>query len=73
MKNYKYIGTFVSTEGHKYQLTVRCHGFLQAFFLLTAAAIKSGRHYQLDNIVDEKGNIAKIDDIVKCNELIKVK
>ena len=56
MKQIKYIGLFKSIEGHEYTLSVYCFGFLQAFFLLTAEAIKTGKHYQLYNITDEKDN-----------------
>lgn len=70
MRTYRYIGYFKSAEGHQYQLEVSCNGFLQAFFLLTADAIRSGRHYQLDCIIDENGNERKVIDIVKCGELL---
>lgn len=70
MKQYKYTGLFCSKEGHVYCLDVSCIGFLQAFFLLTADAIRLGRHYQLETITDEKGNVRKIDDIIKCGALI---
>ena len=70
MKQYKYIGLFKSAEGHTYQLEVNCNGFLQAFFLLTADAIRSSRHYQLNKIIDEKGNEKIVDDIIKCNALL---
>lgn len=70
MKQYKYIGLFKSLEGHTYQLEVNCNGFLQAFFLLTADAIRSARHYQLNSITDEKGNKIMVDDIMKCKMLL---
>jgi hypothetical protein len=70
MKKTEYIGEFKSTLGHIYHLKVKCNGFLQAFFLLTADAIRSGRHYQLDTITDENYNVRKIDDILKCSELL---
>lgn len=70
MRNYKYTGTFKSDTGHTYQLQVRCNGFIQAFFLLTADAIRSGRHYQLHTIEDEKQQIKTIDDILKVGKLI---
>ena len=70
MKKYKYIGLFKSAEGHTYQLEVNCNGFLQAFFLLTADAIRSAKHYQLKTITDEKGNKKMVDDIIKCSELL---
>ena len=71
MKQIKYIGLFKSIEGHEYTLSVYCFGFLQAFFLLTAEAIKTGKHYQLYNITDEKDNIVLVDDILKCSKLLK--
>lgn len=70
MRKYKYTGLFVSAEGHKYELEVSCNGFLQAFFLLTADAIRSGRHYQLRSITDEEGKKIMIDDIIKCTKLL---
>lgn len=70
MKTYKYIGLFKSSEGHIYNLEVFCNGFIQAFFLLTAKAIESGRHYQLYSIVDEKGGKRIVADIMKCGELL---
>lgn len=70
MKNYKYMGLFKNAEGNIYQLEVNCNGFLQAFFLLTADAIRSGKHYQLYSIIDENFKEKKVDNIVKCSELI---
>lgn len=71
MKQYKYTGTFISQDTHhSYELTVMCNGFLQAFFLLTADAIKSGRHYQLNSIRDDKLNVYHVDDIIKCDALL---
>lgn len=70
MRTYKYIGFFKSAEGHTYELEVKCYGFLQAFFLLTADAIRSARHYQLNKIIDEKGNERMVDDILKCGEML---
>lgn len=72
MKRYKYTGTFKASTGHVYQLTVSCNGFLQAFFLLTAEAINTGKHYQLHNIADERGNVAYVDDIIKANDLLHI-
>ena len=69
MKTYNYKGIFKSAEGHIYELEVSCNGFLQAFFLLTADAIRSARHYQLNSITDEKGNVKMVNDIIKCGEL----
>jgi len=70
MKKYKYIGNFRSIEGYEYELEVYCNGTIQAFFLLIAEAIKSGKHYQLNTITDEKGNVYTIDDINKVGDLI---
>ena len=71
MKQYKYTGLFRSYDGHEYTLEVKCNGYLQALILLTAKAIKSGRHYQLATITDEKGRVRYIDDISKIGEIIK--
>lgn len=71
MKRYKYVGVFISSEGHRYELSVYTNGFLCAFFLLTAEAINSGRHYQLDSITDENGIMVKVDDIMNCRKLFK--
>ena len=70
MKKYKYIGLFKSTDGNTYELEVYCNGFLNAFFLLTADAIKSGRHYQLYSITDENDRSKMVGDILKCGELL---
>jgi hypothetical protein len=70
MKQYKYVGLFKADNGHEYELSCYCMGFLQAFFLLTAEAIQSGRHYQLATITSELGDVRTIDDIVKCSQLI---
>lgn len=70
MKQYKYTGSFKSAEGHVYQIEVNCNGFIQAFFLLTADAIRSARHYQLSKITDEKGDERVVDDIIKCGALL---
>ena len=50
MRTYKFQGTFRSAEGHIYTLSVICMSFFEAFFLLTADAIRSGKHYQLHSI-----------------------
>jgi len=71
MRNYRYVGLFRSRKGHEYQLEVRCNGFIEAFILLTAEAIKLGRHYQLVNITDENMDVRKVDDIYKLNTIIK--
>lgn len=70
MKKIKYTGLFKSSEGHVYQLEVNCNGFLQAFFLLTADAIRTGQHYQLHSIMDENFKEKMVDDIVKCSSLL---
>jgi hypothetical protein len=70
MRTYKYVGLFISVEGHQYKLDVNCNGFLQAFFLLTADAIRSTRHYQLNSIEDEHGHIKYVSDILKVGELL---
>ena len=71
MRQYTYKGFFENSKGNSYTLQVICNGFFQAFFLLTADAIRSGRHYQLKSISDEKGNFKNIGDITSCSELIK--
>ncbi len=70
MKQYKFIGLFRSSEGHEYQLTVYCGGFLNAFFLLTADAIRMGRHYQLHSITENDLGVRYVDDILKVTKLI---
>lgn len=69
MEKYRYTGTFIADNRHTYTLSVNCNGFIQAFILLTAEAIKNGYHYQLDTILDEKGNEAQVSSI---NELSKI-
>ena len=73
MKKYKYVGTFLSSDNNRYQLTCYCNGFLEAFILLTADAIKQGKHYQLENIADEHLNVCKVADIIKLNEILSIK
>jgi hypothetical protein len=70
MKQTKFIGVFKSFEGHIYELEVYCHGFLEAFFLLTADAIRSGKHYQLYTIENDSRNIVYVSDIIKCCKLL---
>jgi hypothetical protein len=70
MRNYKYKGLFKSIEGHTYELEVFCNGFIQAFFLLTADAIRSGKHYQLHSITDEKDTKKIVGDIIMCGALL---
>lgn len=69
MKKYKYTGVFISSDGHTYTLEAMCNSFIQALFLLTADAIKSGRHYQLYSITNEKGDIQFITDIIRVISL----
>lgn len=69
MKTY-YKGIFKSIHGDIYELEVNCNGFLQAFFLLTVDVIRSAKHYQLNSITDEKGNIKMVDHILKCDMLL---
>lgn len=66
----KYTGLFKSYEGDVYQLQVNCSGFLQAFFLLTADAIRAGKHYQLHSIMDEEYHEKMVDDIIKCGSIL---
>lgn len=70
MKTYKYIGLFEDDNGDNYTLEVKCFGVLQAFFLLTADAIRSARDYQLITITDEEGDVTKINDILNFREHI---
>lgn len=70
MKNYKFIGKFIAADGHTYTLDVVCGSAIEAFFLLTADAIRLARHYQLHSIQNEKGEIALIGDIMKVSNLI---
>lgn len=69
MKTTKYTGIFRADNGHTYTLSVSGFGFLQAFFLLTADAIRTGQHYQLHSIEDDKGNVRFIDDIMKVSSV----
>lgn len=64
-----YVGVFKNYDGHEHTIKVSCLGFIEAFFLLTAKAIESGRHYQLSTITDENGITLKIKDIMKVAEL----
>lgn len=43
---------------------------LRHFFLLTADAIRSGKHYQLNSIIDENGHVVFVSDILKTGELL---
>jgi hypothetical protein len=70
MRTYKYTGLFFSDEGHKHTITVNCNGTIQAFFLLTADAIRKGKVYQLSTITDKKGRVTKVDDILNVGKLL---
>ena len=70
MRQYKYTGLFLNGDGHEYTSTVLCNGTMQAFFLLTADAIRSARHYQLSTITDEKGKVTSDDSILKVRNLL---
>ena len=71
MRTYKFQGTFRSAEGHIYTLSVICMSFFEAFFLLTADAIRSGKHYQLHSISKEgDSNLVFVEDIMKCSKLL---
>ena len=70
MRTYKFKGFFRSQEGHQYELNVNCMSFIEAFFLLTADAIRTGQHYQLYSIQKEDGSIRLVADILKCGSLL---
>jgi hypothetical protein len=73
MKQQKYTGLFINPiSGNTYTESVTCSGFLQAFFLLTADAIRSARHYQLDSIIGEDEEVT-VGDIIKCCKLLQTK
>ena len=69
MKNYTFVGKFISGDGNKFELKVICASYLEAFFLLTADAIRSARHYQLYTITNEKNETVRVDKIIQCTEL----
>ena len=71
MKKYKYLVTFIADNGNTYTLSISCNGFIQAFILLTAKAIKKGYHYQLDTILDEKENKIKVSNISELSKILK--
>jgi len=71
MKTTLYTGVFVSDTGHSYTLQTSANSFIQALFLLTADAIRAGKHYQLHNISDEYGRKYLIGDIMKVTELFQ--
>ena len=70
MKSTKFTGTFINSDNHQYTLTCTCFGFFEAFFILTAEAIRSGRHYQFSHIEDEKGERKFIDNVNRCRDMI---
>lgn len=71
MRQYKYKGLFRSSEGDEFSLIIYSNGFINAFFLLTADAIRMGNHYQLHSITNEEnGDLRYIDDIMKVGKLI---
>lgn len=70
MKTNKYTGVFTSKEGHTYSLNVSAFSFFQAFFLLTADAIRNGSHYQLEKIFDYK-NTVQVGDIMGISKLLQ--
>lgn len=62
MRTYTYIGYF--REGIS-PITVDCLGFYQAYFLITAKAIKGGIDYtSLHRIVDENSKSAQVKEEV---------
>ena len=69
MRQEKYKGTFISMEGHTYEIEESALSFFEAFFLLTASAIKSGRHYQLYSIQCEN-DLRIVSDIMECSKLL---
>tara|TARA_R110000772_G_scaffold268686_3_gene397526 strand:+ start:8464 stop:8679 length:216 start_codon:yes stop_codon:yes gene_type:complete len=70
MKKLKYIGLFIADDFHQYTLECCCNGLIQAFILLTAKAINSGKHYQLHSIKNEKEDVFNVGDISKIGEII---
>lgn len=70
MKTYTYTGLFESADGHQYMIDVQANGTIQAFFLLTADAIRSGRHYQLKTICDENHRITEVGSILNVGKLL---
>lgn len=70
MRTYEFTGFFRSKEGHEYSLKVRCMSFFEAFFLLTADAIRTGQHYQLTLIEKEDKTNRCVSDIVKCGNVL---
>jgi hypothetical protein len=74
MKLIKFTGTFISnsdTNINTHTIDVSCTSFLQAFFLLTAKAIESGKHYQLATMINEYGELCRVDNISSCCRLFR--
>jgi len=69
LKKHIYIGLFKSLN-NDYTLTVTCFNFTEAFFLLTAEAIKLGKHHQLYSITDEKNRVKLVSNLKRINELL---
>lgn len=67
MKHTKYTGLFISDTMDKYSLDVYCNGFIQALFLLTADAIRSGKHYQLSSITNDKNTVRYVSNIMNTS------
>lgn len=63
MKLYKFKGLFRNDEGNEHELEVHCGSYSQAFFLLTADAIRAGKHYKLYSITNENDKTALVKDI----------
>lgn len=70
MRRYKYTGIFIGDNDHRYEIEVHCNGYIQALILLTADAIRSGKHYQLTRIENEKGDSKNVADITLIGKLI---
>lgn len=71
MKEEKFIGIFIDAANvNKYELEVYCMSFFEAFFILTANAIKNGTHYQLHSITNEKGRVVDVGDIMKIKDIL---
>lgn len=72
MRTNTYIGLFSDISGHEYTLSVNCNGGIQAFILLTADAIRGGRHYQLETITCKHDNISwEVKDIAFISNLLR--
>lgn len=73
MKPTRYLGVFLSNTGNRHEIVVNAFSKLQAFFLLTADAIRDGLHYQLDTITNtENGKTWKVDNINVCSNLLEL-